>query len=666
MPSFVPVTTARGRVRVTAMAVAILLLVGLGAWMPPATAIAAGAASITGTITREGTPATAVQSAMVLLYGADGSWHGAAFTAANGGYAFSNLAPGSYTVKVSGANGSQLVTEWWNNRAEGQEASRVALAAGQSATGTNVELALGATISGTVAEATAGSVQVQAVTTDPRTRYTRSFYGVTDDRGNYTLGGLPGGSYTLYFESRNGAARASAWWGLAPSHRQAQFFTVYDRQVVAGKNIALPVGASIAGTLTNPQGGTPSGSVVVYEAGGAVDDLSTHVRTVPTDADGRYTVTGLLPGSYKVGSTTGSAGADFEATGALPPATANQAGWYPARSSYAASETVVISAPGQKRVDINGSLGASTAVGRIAGADRYAVAAAISREGFPGTAPVVYITKGTDFPDALSAAPAAAKQGGPLLLTHPDGVPRETRDEIARLRPGQIVVVGGEASVTPRAIAELNGLVTTDAPVKRLAGADRYAASRAVVEYAFGYDGVQQLYLATGSNFPDALSASAAAGANGDAVLLVNGAATGIDAATRKSIGMLRPTVATIAGGPASVSTGIETAVGALGLPDGVYRLGGADRFAASQAINADGFDGASEVFIATGYKFPDALAGAVLAATRGAPLYVVPPHCVPAAMLADIRGYEADTITLLGGEASLSLDVQQLVACGG
>ena len=65
-------------------------------------------------------------------------------------------------------------------------------------------------------------------------------------------------------------------------------------------------------------------------------------------------------------------------------------------------------------------------VERLAGADRYATAAAISRAtAQPGVAAVV-IASGASFPDGLGASPAAAALHGPLLLVQPQAIPAVT------------------------------------------------------------------------------------------------------------------------------------------------------------------------------------------------------------------------------------------------
>ncbi|GAA1447330.1 cell wall-binding repeat-containing protein [Leifsonia poae] len=304
------------------------------------------------------------------------------------------------------------------------------------------------------------------------------------------------------------------------------------------------------------------------------------------------------------------------------------------------------------------TIAATPAVDRIAAADRYSEAVAIANAGYPTTADVVYVASGETFPDALSAAPAAAAGKGPLLLTAKSTLPASVKAKIATLSPAKIVIVGGTGSVS----AAVEKTLSAIAPVKRYAGADRYAASRGLVDGVFGKTGVPTLYLATGSNFPDALSAGAAAGSTGSAVLLVNGAKPTLDAATLALIAKLHPAAIRIAGGAGSVSAGIEKSL--AGKAASVKRLGGADRYAASQTINTDAFPAASKVYVASGVVFPDALAGAVLAAKGAAPLYVSQTNCLSAGIIAGIARLGVGSVTLLGGTGSLTARVQSLTSC--
>src|SRR5205814_618389 len=87
---------------------------------------------------------------------------------------------------------------------------------------------------------------------------------------------------------------------------------------------------------------------------------------------------------------------------------------------------------------------------RVAGADRYDTAAAISAQAFNPLVPVVYVGTGATFPDALAGAAAGAFRGGPVLLVQRDAIPSQTSLELRRL-----VLLGGPGAVSG-AVAALN------------------------------------------------------------------------------------------------------------------------------------------------------------------------------------------------------------------
>jgi putative cell wall-binding protein len=126
--------------------------------------------------------------------------------------------------------------------------------------------------------------------------------------------------------------------------------------------------------------------------------------------------------------------------------------------------------------------GAGPAVERIAGADRYETAAAVSRAAFPDGAPVAFLAAGTAYADALATAPAAAAAGGPVLLTAPDALAAATRSELDRLHPASVVVVGGTSAVSD-AVASAAGAT------ERVAGADRYETAAALARRVHPADG---------------------------------------------------------------------------------------------------------------------------------------------------------------------------------
>lgn len=300
-------------------------------------------------------------------------------------------------------------------------------------------------------------------------------------------------------------------------------------------------------------------------------------------------------------------------------------------------------------------------VTRIGGESRYDVAVGISEEYFPDGADTVYIATGANFPDALGAAPAAALRDAPLLLVEPTAIPNAVKSELDRLNPDRIIVAGGPATVSPGVESQLRNYAPS---VSRMSGADRYEVSRLVTRDAFGGIGASVAYLATGATFPDALSASAAAGSVTGPVILVDGQMPAVDAETASLLAELGVTEIRIAGGPASVSPGIESSLQALPGITSVTRLGGEDRFVVSGATNRAAFTSSEIVFMASGYTFPDALAGAAVAGAKGAPLYVVPTTCIPGYVIDDIQSLGADEVKIFGGPASVTYAAGGLARC--
>lgn len=96
------------------------------------------------------------------------------------------------------------------------------------------------------------------------------------------------------------------------------------------------------------------------------------------------------------------------------------------------------------------------------------------------------------------------------------------------------------------------------------------------------------VYIATGSDFPDALGVSAVAALNNGPVLFVLKDA--IPAATLSELNRLQPSRIVIVGGTGVVSTAVENALKALNFAPTVERLAGADRFATAAAISQEQF----------------------------------------------------------------------------
>lgn len=264
---------------------------------------------------------------------------------------------------------------------------------------------------------------------------------------------------------------------------------------------------------------------------------------------------------------------------------------------------------------------------RVAGGDRYATAAAIVASAFPDPGGTVYIATGVNFPDALAGSAAAAADGAPVILVAPDAVPEAAAEQLRRLAPQRVVIVGGPTAVS-RSVLEHVSELTSVVPT-RYAGQDRFATAAAIVAAAFP-DPVDTVYVATGSAFPDALAGSAAAAQAGAPILLT--ARDHLPGEIADQLDRLQPKAVKVLGGRGAIS---DATVAEIGSVTGVIpqRIAGEDRYATGAAIAADAFPAACRMFVATGETFPDALAGSAAAAMRGAPLLLVTRDTVPDAV---------------------------------
>lgn len=112
--------------------------------------------------------------------------------------------------------------------------------------------------------------------------------------GSYTMGQMPPGSYTVMARGRNSGGY-DTWYG-GPTRERAQEVLLGAQQAVSGIELRVPLGATISGTASVPDGFSFATMRVSAEGG------STYFTTLysPVDAFGKYLIKGLAPGSYRI------------------------------------------------------------------------------------------------------------------------------------------------------------------------------------------------------------------------------------------------------------------------------------------------------------------------------------------------------------------------------
>jgi putative cell wall-binding protein len=191
-----------------------------------------------------------------------------------------------------------------------------------------------------------------------------------------------------------------------------------------------------------------------------------------------------------------------------------------------------------------------------------------------GAGGVAVLVNDARFADGVSATAVAAGRGWPVLLTGVSTVPQRTVDAWRSLGVRTLVIVGGTSVVAQKIedFVRTSGRCagSVNCTVERLAGADRYATSVAVVQRSLELGrSVATVLLGTGTSYADVLASGPLASHFGGLALLVDGSGAGADAASRSFLTANASAVkqVSILGGSGAVSGAADRALqDALGL----------------------------------------------------------------------------------------------------
>lgn len=100
-----------------------------------------------------------------------------------------------------------------------------------------------------------------------------------------------------------------------------------------------------------------------------------------------------------------------------------------------------------------------------------------------GSGKVVFLAR-NDVPfDAQTAAAIAGKAGVPVLLTDPNQLPTSTANELKKLNPSLVIIVGGPAAISTTVETQVQAL---GFPTQRVYGGNRDETAVALAEYGQG------------------------------------------------------------------------------------------------------------------------------------------------------------------------------------
>ncbi|MCC0706191.1 MULTISPECIES: cell wall-binding repeat-containing protein [unclassified Clostridioides] len=261
-------------------------------------------------------------------------------------------------------------------------------------------------------------------------------------------------------------------------------------------------------------------------------------------------------------------------------------------------------------------------VKKLKGADRFETAVKISQSGWTKSDTVV-IVNGEDrsMVDGLTATPLASVKNSPILLSSNDKLPQKTIEELKRLNPSKVIVVGGNNSM-PNSVVEAIKGINSKISVQRIGGETRYQTSINIAKEIDKTNNVSKLYIGAGNGEADSLSIASLAGKEKTPIVLTQ--KDGVDNEAEQFIKSNKVSNVYFIGGVEKISNKAIEQVGKITNKDvSKNRVAGQNR----QETNAkviDKFYSHSKldgVVVANQDKLIDALAVGPLAAKNNSPV---------------------------------------------
>ncbi len=172
-------------------------------------------------------------------------------------------------------------------------------------------------------------------------------------------------------------------------------------------------------------------------------------------------------------------------------------------------------------------------VTRVSGEDRSETALKAYDQGRGFWGDTAILATGFNYADALSISPYAYAHNAPIFLTKADGTLDEAvalaiQEEVAFGRIKHLVVTGGELVVSDEAIIAAGFDPEDSSEVVRLGGDNRYQTSHKIADFSLKNGlNFNNVAIATGLNYPDALAGGAVCGKLFSVLLLIDDSSAG-------------------------------------------------------------------------------------------------------------------------------------------
>jgi putative cell wall-binding protein len=277
----------------------------------------------------------------------------------------------------------------------------------------------------------------------------------------------------------------------------------------------------------------------------------------------------------------------------------------------------------------------------------------------PKTSSVV-LASGEKYTDILTSTVLANEKDASILLTKKNNIGLSTLEEIDRLKVKDIIIVGGEESVSKNVEVLINNYgekTNSSYKITRLAGSDRFdTAVKVGNEVRKITKKLDDSVLVDGTNFSDIITISSYASQKRIPILLTE--PKKINRTTYEALYRWGINNVTIGGGYNSVSAYIEKDLEDFKR----IRLAGSDRYETATVIGEEIrklTGNKTDIALVDGTNFPDGITINPLAVDIGVPILLTNPKKLTDITKSKIKDWKIEKVIIGGGYDSVSKEIQ-------
>lgn len=296
----------------------------------------------------------------------------------------------------------------------------------------------------------------------------------------------------------------------------------------------------------------------------------------------------------------------------------------------------------------------SAPVKNLIGSNRSETSAKISQEGWKSASEYVILVNGNAIADGITATPLATTYDAPILLVNTDNIPESTKNEITRLNPKNIILIGGDAVISESIKSQLQS--ETSANVSRIAGTNRNLTSLEIAKKIDEDHDVNKIFVSNGFNGEaDVLTIAAKVGQDKQPIILSE--KTKLPEETYNWLKYENLTNAYFIGGEVNLTTDVIHQVAGITKPapgESVYknRIYGKNRYETNAKVMEKFYpeENLNAVLVSKGDILVDALTAGPLAAKLNSPILLTNTENLSSYHNDNLNKKSSDLVYRVGG----------------